>query len=124
MSVSDFSRKMVLFFSLYITYAFALKYLPNSMQSFFIFLFLFLLNAGTQAACYHLMKFCSPWQERTVFGLQILLAAWSIYDFRFVYDDGYTGDHISTLLYTPLKQWGIIIFVILVVIFINTDRKK
>jgi hypothetical protein len=124
MNFRSLSRTVLLCFSLYITYAFSIKYLPNSMGMFFIFLFLFLLNAGTHAALYHLMKFCNPWQEKTVFTIQLVFAGWSIYAFRFVYEKGYTGQHISTFLYTPLMQWGIVIVVVLAVIFMNADNRR
>ena len=122
MNLPNFSKAMLVMFSLYITYAFAQKYLPKSPREVVIFVFLFLLNAGVQAACFHLLKVSNEWQKKMVVVLQAILAGWSIYAFRFVYDPGYTGDKVQTVLDTPLLQWGIIIVVLGLILATNKER--
>ena len=122
MTLSHLSRAVLILFGIYITYAFSLKYLPKSPKEVIIFVFLFLLNAGVQAACLHLLKISNNWQKKLVILLQLGLAGWSIHAFRFVYDTAYTGDKVHIILDTPLTQWVIILVVTLLVFFTNKER--
>ena len=122
MNLTSLSKALLVLFSIYITYAFSLKYLPKSPREVVIFVFLFLLNAGVQAACFHLLKISNEWQKKGVVFLQAVLACWSVYVFRFVYDPGYTGDKVQTILNTPFQQWGIIVVVLAVILVTNKER--
>jgi hypothetical protein len=122
MTFSSSSRALLIVFCVYIFCAFSVKYLPKSAREVVIFVFLFLLNTGVQAACFHLLKISNAWQTKMVVGMQVLLAAWSVYVFRFVYEAGYTGDKVHLILDTPLQQWVIVIVMLAVIFFTNKER--
>jgi hypothetical protein len=113
------SRLVLLFFCLYLFYAFSQKYLPDSPVKVIIFVFLFMLNGGTQAACYHMLNISDGWQQWLLLAFQGGMAAWTVYAYQFMFDWRFTGDKVILVLQTPLLQWLIIIPLMLLIIMTN-----
>jgi hypothetical protein len=117
--IRTISRLMLLFFCLYLFVAFSRKYLPDSPFDVIIFVFLFMLNGGTQAACYHMLNISDGWQQWLLLVFQTIMAGWTVYAFLFMFDPRYTGDKVILVLQTPLIQWLIIIPLMLLIIMTN-----
>jgi hypothetical protein len=117
--IRTISRFMLLFFCLYLLYAFSQKYLPDSPLKVIIFVFLFMLNGGTQAACYHMLNISAGWQQWLLLALQSGMAGWTVYAYQFMFDSRFTGEKVILVLQTPLLQWLIILPLLLLIIMTN-----